>query len=126
MTHYRSLDKNHLEIVLALRRQGIHVTEFDRNGRGIPDVQTYARGKVVFIEIKHGKNAVLKKSQIEFLSQFPGYIGIARDSDEAFQLATEPEKYALTYAQKEKLKAFAYRLDAKEVRLATVEKEIAI
>lgn len=114
-----SRDANHAPIVSELRQRGICVLELDRSGNGVTDIVTHHRGSTVFIELKYGKTAVLKKSQAEFLSMWTGHCGIATDTERAYLLATQPIAYALTQKQKDTLAGHALTM-GKQTRIGVI------
>lgn len=115
-------DGNQKEIVKELRKRGVYCLDLSGSGRGVPDLMTYFRGQVVYIELKHGPKAALKKTQVKFLSEYPGRCGIVSTADDAYRLATEPEVYCLTQRQKDRLAAFYVRMEGNAVHLPTIEK----
>lgn len=126
MTCYVSRDKNHKTIVDELEKRGVNTVDLSAAGFGLSDIVTYFRGQTVFIEIKVvGKTAELKRSQIEFLGKWRGFCGVARDAEEAFRIATEPQFHTLTDRQKEKLLAYHHTMKGKRVSLNTILKLIA-
>lgn len=124
---HRRPDKNQVEIRDALRAVGIHVIELDGVSGGCPDLAVRNKqGTVVFIEIKNiaDKKAVLKKSQVLWLSSYPGFCGIATNFDEAWCLATQPETACLDASQKLKLAQYHATMTTKEVWLNTILKAL--
>jgi hypothetical protein len=120
MRFAKRTDQNHVEIVTELRKRGIYARNLTTAGDGIADVVTHYRGKVVFMEIKFGKTAKMKKTQMKFLGSWPGYCGIARTVDEAVNLAMEPERYAFNQRQKDNLLIAHSRTEGKEAHLQTI------
>jgi len=113
-------DKNHAEIVGELRGAGVYVEDLRDTGGGVSDIVTYFGYKTVFIEIKHGAKAAVKKSQLKFLATWKGHCGIAVDAESAIRLAKEPEKYALDSRQKDLLLVLWSKLEGKAIHLNTV------
>lgn len=117
-------DQNHTAIIDALRKHGVQVEDLSGNGNGVCDLVTHYKGMVCFIELKYGKRAELKKSQVKFLSEWRGFCGIASNFDEAYALAIAPAIQALTPRQKDKLAAYLVTMTAKKVHLPTILKVI--
>lgn len=117
-----SKDANHDEIVDALRKHGVDVIDLAGMGDGVSDIITHYRGKTVFIEIKCGPKAELKKKQVRFLAMWSGYSGIARNVDEALALATDPINSALSDSEKNIFAQYYATMTAKKVHLATIDK----
>jgi hypothetical protein len=124
MRYKASRDANHRDIVVTLTKRGVSAWDLSTSGGGVADIVTYYRSYTVFIEIKFGKDAVLKKTQLWFLGMWNGFCGIARDENEAFALATDPVKHALTHEQKQKLLAMHAVMKTKHISLNTVMKAI--
>ena len=124
MRHILRRDKNHCEIVRELEQRGVCVLDLAASGSGVTDLATYYRGSTVFIEIKFGAAAELKKTQIKFLSSWRGWCGIARDINEACGLAMRPGVCCLTPRQKDRLAAFYVQMPGSKAHLATVLKLI--
>jgi len=120
MRFARRIDQNHVAIVNELAKRGVHAVNLTTAGDGICDIITYFRGKTVFIEIKFGRDARLKKTQLKFIGNWPGFIGIARNAEEAYSLATEPERYALTAKDKDRFLAVYARTEGPHVYLQTL------
>lgn len=78
-------------------------------------------GATVFVEIKTATGKI-KKSQLRFMARWSGFCGFARTADEAYALASNPAKHALTRAQKDKLAAFYTTMAAKEISFSVIEK----
>jgi len=123
---HRRPDKNQLEIRDALRKCGLTVIELDGVSGGCPDLAVRNKqGTVVFIEIKADlKKAVLKKTQVKWLAQYPGFCGIATNFDEAWCLATQPETACLDAEQKLRLAQYYETMTEKAVHLPTILKVI--
>lgn len=117
-------DKNHAEIVDALQKHGVDVLDLSTSGGGVADIVTHHRQKTVFIEIKCGPRAELKKTQVRFLALWSGHCGIVRTIDEAVALATDPVSNALTDPQKDKLAVFYGTMQTPKVHLNTILKAI--
>jgi hypothetical protein len=120
MRFAKRTDANHVEIVNELRKRGVFARNLTTAGDGVADVVTHYRGKVVFMEIKFGKKAEMKKTQMKFLGSWPGYCGIARTVDEAINLAMEPDKYAFTQKQKDNLLIAHSRTEGTKAHLQTI------
>jgi Holliday junction resolvase len=116
-------DKNHKSICDELSKRGVQCLDLSGSGGGVTDIVTYFRGKTVFLEIKFGKDAKLKKTQAKFLSEWRGFCGIALNIDEAYALATKPEVTALNDRQKNYLAGLYLTMD-KETRFPPVMREL--
>lgn len=120
---YYSVDKNHKEIVDGLRKHGVAVINNSDSGKGRLDIATHFN-LTCFIELKYGKAAEFKRSQLEFLANWKGLCGYAMNFDEALRLAKYPEDFALTNKQKLKILQWLVRNpDRKRVLVSTFEKE---
>ncbi len=117
-------DANHIAVVNELRRLGVSVVDLSGNGAGCPDLLLYYRGNTVLCELKCGKKAELKKTQVKFMSEYRGHVGIAQTALEAAALAKEPDFWSLTDRQKDKLAGFLLTMDKPKVHLATILKII--
>ena len=66
----RKIDRNHPEIVRALRAIGVEVADLSRAGHGVPDLCCFWRGKTTWIEIKNPdvpkNDQRLKDAQVRF------------------------------------------------------------
>lgn len=122
--HAKTIDANHTETIRELRKRGVYCLDLSSSGGGVTDIITVYRGKVVLIEIKFG-NAVIKKTQAKFLSEYPGYSGIALSVEDAYKLATEPEKYALSAKQKDVLAGVWLRMSGKHSKLGPILRELS-
>lgn len=120
----KRLDANHTQIANDLRKIGVNVADLSGNGSGCPDLLVHHYIASVLIELKHGKDAKLKRSQIKFMGNWRGFVGIARNFEEAKQLAFEPGKYCLTAKQKEKLLIYERTMTEAQVHLPTILKVI--
>lgn len=121
----RRPDANQTPIIEALLRHGISVIDLADSGKGVADIVTFYRERVVFIELKCGKRAELKKTQVRFLGAWPGYSGIATTEEAAIALAKDPINNGLTDSQKVKLTKYHATMTAKAVHLPTILKVIA-
>jgi len=125
MRKYIRRDKNHVEIAKALQQRGVYVLDLATSGGGVTDIVTHHKGRTVFIEIKaEGRHSHIEKTQMKFLGEFPGYCGIARTEDEAYKIATDPEGYGLSQAQKDRLLIHHREMKA-QVKSNTVFKMLA-
>lgn len=120
MRFAKRIDANHTATVNELKKRGVKCFDFSGAGGGVTDVITWHRGFTVLIEIKFGKDAELKKTQAKFLSEWPGFCGIALDVEQAYRLATEPERYSLTQKQKDVLAGVYFTMSGKKTRLPPV------
>jgi len=69
-----------------------------------------------------GSQAVVKLTQLKFMSTWRGYCGFVRTPEQALAMAVEPERHCLTDRQKDILAGLA--LKGKPVSMNTVEKLI--
>ena len=107
MTRYnKRIDQNHTVIVRELRDHEVCVVDLSGCAQGITDIVMYSKGHTVFAEIKYGSAAVVKKSQVKFLSEWRGNCGIARSLEDALNMVNDPENYCLTQVQKDKLAVY--------------------
>ena len=119
-----SKDANHNSIIDDLKLYGVWVLDCARFGDGISDSITWFQNKTVFIEIKFGKKAEFKRSQLVFMSMCRAYVGYVKNFEEALNLARYPEQYALDQSRKDKIAGFLKRWDGKRILVSTFEKEI--
>jgi hypothetical protein len=123
MRRYGQRDKNHKDIVTFLEKQGVQCIDLADSGGGVTDLVTYFRGATVFMEAKIlGSQAVVKLTQLKFMSTWRGYCGFVRTPEQALAMAVEPEMHCLTDRQKDILAGLA--LKGKPVSMNTVEKLI--
>lgn len=123
MTRYnKRIDQNHTVIVRELRDHGVCVVDLSGCAQGISDIVMYSKGHTVFAEIKYGSAAVVKKSQVKFLSEWRGNCGIARSLEDALNMVNDPENYCLTQSQKDKLAVYYQSMSAPAVALNVLEK----
>jgi hypothetical protein len=118
----RRPDANQAAIIEELRKRGVFVQDISGAGDGLPDIFTYSvrDNATVFIELKAGRYPTIKASQIGWLSRYLGDCGIARNAQEAYDLATSPALYALKLNQKDKLAAYHKTMTANEVSLSVI------
>lgn len=117
-------DANHKDVIGHLRNNGICVADLSGNQGGVSDVVTHFLNQTVFIEIKSGPKAVLKKTQVLFLGTWQGWCGIARTPEEALSLAMYPNRYALIQQEQELLLLYHKDMKDKSVHLNTILKYI--
>lgn len=55
MRRAAKVDKNHAEIVRALRKAGCQVQSLAAIGRGVPDLLCARASRIWLLEVKHGK-----------------------------------------------------------------------
>jgi len=71
-------DKNHTQIVLALRRMGFSVLSLAAVGKGCPDLLISRHGLTLLLEVKNGKappsQRRLTPDQNTFHSKFPVFV----------------------------------------------------
>lgn len=84
MSRYaRRVDRNHSEIVSALRKCGAHVHSTANVGNGFPDLFVGWCGRVFLLEVKDGK-AKLTDKEIAFHAEWCGYpVHVVRSVEEA-------------------------------------------
>jgi hypothetical protein len=78
------IDRNHGEIVQALRQVGASVTSTARVGRGFPDIVVGFRGQNYLLEIKQGKGLV-RAQQAQFFNEWAGKAHVVRSVDDALK-----------------------------------------
>jgi len=116
-------DKNHKDIVEYLEKHGVQCIDLADSGKGVCDIVTFHRGATVFQELKIlGPQAVVKVTQLNFLSRWRGHCGFVRTPEQALAMAIEPERHCLTDRQKDILAGLA--LKGVPVSMNTVEKLI--
>ena len=83
-------DRNHQEIVDALRKVGASVYSTHAVGQGFPDVVCGFRGLTFCIEIKDGdlppSQRGLTDAQLRFRIMWQGHYAIANNVDEALKI----------------------------------------
>ncbi len=121
-----SIDQNHIEIVRGLEKVGVQVKDMAKVGGGFPDILTCWNRIVCLIEIKFGKDSHIKRSQMEFISNWKGFIGFAESFEEAERLAKDPVVFALGQKQKDKIAVFLRTFKGKEMRFSTFKKEVLL
>jgi hypothetical protein len=90
-----SKDKNHNEVVKALRLAGYAVSETHMVGNGFPDLVVGiprpdgSPGVNLLLEIKSKANWSLSDKQLQFFAEWPGMIAVAASPDEAVRLCNE-------------------------------------
>ena len=76
------IDRNHAEIVAALRQIGCSVQSLASLGRGCPDLLVGSHGRNVLLEVKADKG-LLRAVQAVWRSNWRGNIAVVRTVDEA-------------------------------------------
>lgn len=79
-------DRNHQEIVKALRQCGIFVLDLADFGKGVPDLLTVYDRKVKLLEIKM-PGEKLTPSEEKFHAVYPGDIAIVYSAEQAIEEA---------------------------------------
>lgn len=120
----KRLDANHTEIVNDLKKMGVHVYDLNASGSGLTDIMIHRGIRTSFVELKHGKDAVVKKTQVKFLSEWAGFCGIARSLEDVLAIINAPHRGCLTQTQKDRLAAYYRTMTAKHVSLNVLEKVI--
>ena len=83
MFKFRSrVDRNHRELVTALRAVGAEVLDLSRVGQGCPDLLVGWRGQLTLLEVKSG-NGKLSEDQVWFHQFWSGYVKVIRTVPEA-------------------------------------------
>ena len=83
------VDKNHREVVQALRAAGFQVLSLAQLGKGVPDLLV-TTGDVTFLaEIKDGKDKKLTEDQIQFHAKWKGRLEIFTDAKQAVRVTQE-------------------------------------
>ena len=78
-------DKNHADIVKALRGVGATVADTSAMGGGIPDLLAGYKGVNVWIEVKDGPGS-LTPDQLDFIAAWRGgQVRVCRTVDEALR-----------------------------------------
>lgn len=119
-----STDANHSDIVRGLERFGVQVKDCSKVGSGFPDILTCYKNIVCLIEIKYGKDAQIKRTQMEFIANWKGYVGFAETFEEAINLAKTPSIYGLGQNQKDKIAVFLRTFKQKAMRFSTFKKDV--
>src|SRR5574343_366683 len=85
-------DRNHQEIINALRKCGFSVFSLHRVGKGFPDLIVGKNGVNVLLEIKDGakpKSAQkLTSDEIAFHSEWRGQVAVVGSAEEAIATAS--------------------------------------
>ena len=100
--------------------------DFAKAGEGLPDLLTIKSDKVCLIEIKFGKRARIKKTQMRFIGNYPSYVGFAETTEQAERLAKDPVIFALPKKIKDKIAVFEQTFAAKEMLFSAFKKEIGL
>lgn len=77
-------DRNHAEIVQALRQVGWHVFDTSRLGNGFPDLVIHRGGPVRLVELKDKGGALTAAQELFIKTGWP--VTILRSVDEAINL----------------------------------------
>ena len=85
MAYKRRTDKNHVEIMWALRSVGASVYSTHRVGQGYPDLTVGFRGKNYLIEVKTA-DGDLTRDEINFFDSWAGQVQVATTVDEALAI----------------------------------------
>lgn len=81
------VDRNHAEIVAALRAHGFSVASLARLGKGTPDLLVGAHGQNVLLEVKADKGKV-NPDQAEWMHAWRGSVAVVRSVEEAVAAVT--------------------------------------
>lgn len=100
----KKVDKSQAEIVKMLRGAYVPTTVMSAVGDDFPDLITDFE-QWVLIEVKDDSlnEAKMSRGQMRFIAKSCGYVGVATDFDSAYNIATEPEKYALSEMAKTRI-----------------------
>jgi hypothetical protein len=80
------VDRNHVEIVKALRDYGAFVVSLASVGKGVPDLLVGYKRHTILIEVKFGNNK-LTEDQIVFHGKWPGgVLAIVTDVESAIRV----------------------------------------
>ncbi len=82
------VDKNHGQIVEALRGAGASVQSLATIGKGCPDLVAAKSGCVWLIEVK-GPKGKLTPDQVEWIGNWNGVVHIVRTAEQALTLVGE-------------------------------------
>jgi Holliday junction resolvase len=88
MAFARKVDRNHGEVVDAMRRVGWFVHDTSGAGRGFPDLVAARGGRLVLVEVK-GPKGKLTPEQLLFLGEMKSRgveVHIVRSAEEAARL----------------------------------------
>lgn len=84
------VDRNHADIVKALRQAGCNVLDLSRVGNGCPDLLVGRMGEMCFMEVKDGEakpsKQLLTSAEKVFHRSWYGYCHIVRNAQEALQI----------------------------------------
>jgi hypothetical protein len=90
MRRAAKVDRNHAEIVDALRRVGCSVQSLATIGAGVPDLLVGYRGFNWLIEVKDGKLPPSKKSLTDdeagWHNQWQGQVAVAYSAEDAIRI----------------------------------------
>lgn len=83
-------DRNHPEIVKALRDAGCRVLDLGAVGNGCPDLLVRRGGRLVFLEVKDGKKPpsarALTMDQVRFHREWEDSVSVVTSVDEALDV----------------------------------------
>jgi hypothetical protein len=89
MRRAAKVDRNHQEIVAALRDVGASVLSLAPLGRGAPDLLVGFRGQVYLLEVKDGAKAPSKQrltaDEARWHQEWRGHVAVVRSVDEALR-----------------------------------------
>ena len=82
------IDRNHLQIALALRKMGWQVFSLAGVGRGVPDLLISKHGYTALVEVKRDDKAKLTPAQIKFHASWAGKIYVVRSLGDLERIRT--------------------------------------
>ena len=85
MRRAAKIDRNHVEIVAALRGVGASVQDLAAVGKGCPDLLVGYRGQNYVIEVKAPKGASTP-AQVAWHAEWRGDVRIVRSVDDALKI----------------------------------------
>ncbi len=80
------IDRNHLEVALALRKMGYSVFSLAACGRGCPDILASKHGRNYLVEVKSEKGK-LTPAQVKFHESWRGFINVVRSLEDLEKLS---------------------------------------
>lgn len=90
MRHRPRVDRNHAEVVDALRKIGATVQSLAALGGGVPDLLVSRHGRTVVFEVKDGKlppsRRALTHDELEWLAEWQGEKHVVLSAEEAVEL----------------------------------------
>lgn len=116
-------DKNHNEIMNALKRAGYSVADTSAAAGFVDLVVSNRWQETIILEVKR-RSGDITAAALQFLGLWNGYAAVVENVNEALDVAESPKRFALTAAQKDALCALAIRTEqtqSKRVRYGVLK-----